>query len=97
MYCMRCAFMMKCLILYILFNIIYLGISENDTYDCWEKHNLFITIDDLPSLLKHFTICLAKCQLKNNECFLIASQLKSSISVLRELYYNGQISFWVCI
>lgn len=89
---------MNHLILYILlFNKIYLAFSENDTYNCWERHNLFITIDDLPSLLKHFIICLDKCQLKNNECFLIASQLKSSISVLRELYYHGQISFWVCI
>lgn len=88
---------MKCLILYILFNIIYLAFSENETYNCLEKQNVFITIDDLPSLLKHFIICLAKCKLKNNECFLIASQLKSSILVLRELYYHGQISFWVCI
>lgn len=90
---------MKFVILYILLcNSIYLVFSKNGTNNCWEQQRLFITINDLPSLLNHFVICLAKChQLKNKECFIVASQLKSSVLALRDLYYHGQISFWVCI
>lgn len=92
-------FIMKCLIMFIsLFNIIHFGFFKNVTLDCWERNNLFINVDDLPLLLEQFTICFEKCQQsKNNECFTVASQLNSSIPVLRELYYNGQISYWVCI
>lgn len=78
----------------------YLVFSKNNTYNnCWKRQNLCITIDELSSLLKYFTFCLEKCeQLNNEECFNdIISQLKSSKIVLRELYYHGQISFWVCV
>lgn len=90
---------MKCIILYILlFDIICTVFSNNDAYNCSESRNLFIVVEDLPSLLKNFTICFVKChQSKIKDCLIIASQLKSSISVLRELYYHGQIGLWVCI
>lgn len=72
--------------------------SVNDTYKCWERKNVSITINDLPSLLKNFMICLDMCHtLKNNEYFMVTSQLKSSMSVLRDLYYHGKISFLVSI
>lgn len=76
----------------------YLGVSEKNTLNCWERKNYNTTIDNLPSLLKHFRICLSLChQLKKNELFMVTSQLKSSMSVLRDLYYHGQISFLVSI
>lgn len=90
---------MKCIILFLLLiDIICTVFSNNDAYNCLERQNLFIAIDNLPSLLKNFTICFVKCpQSKTKDCLTIASQLKSSISVLRELYYHGQIHFWVCM
>lgn len=89
---------MKYIILYyyVLFIKMYLGVSEKNSYNCWERKNYNTTIDDLSLLLKHFKICLSIChQLKNNELFMVTSQLKSSMSVLRDLYYHGQISFLV--
>lgn len=80
-------------------SVIYLVLSENNAYNCWSKNNIRINVDELPALLKHFSFCVKKCQqLKNKECFNnVISQLKSSKLVLRELYYHGQIGFWVCV
>lgn len=83
-----------------MLNIICHVFSKNNTTkNCWEAHSMCITIDDLPLLMRNFMLCLNECEkLNNEECFNnITSQLKSSISVLRELYYHGQISFQVCI
>lgn len=92
---------MKCLILYLLLiDIICAVFSNNDAYNCLERQNLLIALNNIPSLLKNFTICFMKClqsKTKDEPSFMIASQLKSSISVLKELYYLGQIHFQVCI
>lgn len=70
---------------------------EMNDDDCWEQRNVSIAVDDLPSLYKHFVACLEKCrgELKSRQRITITSRLKSSVAVLRELYYRGGISFSV--
>lgn len=87
------------LYLTLFFNFIYLVFSTNDFYNCRKRLNIVISINEIPLLLKHFMFCLEKCQQFNNmTCFYeITSQLKSSKLVLQELYYHGQLSYWVCI